>query len=79
MGGGITDSWAGVLHPRENNVMSTWEGGLNGGLKEEYLNDIHVRNNLNEHLDMALQGDLAGIMEWDDIEEQEVVDSINNW
>merc|ERR1711874_690009 len=33
----ITRGWSNVLHPRENNVMSTWEGGFNGGLKDRYL------------------------------------------
>ena len=58
--------------------MSTWEGGWSGGLKDKYMKEIRDRNNLREHLDMARQGDLIEVMEWDDIGEQEILDSIRN-
>merc|ERR1711913_125870 len=72
----ITREWSNVLHPRENNVMSTWEGGFNGGLKDRYLQELRDRDNINEHLVMAKQGDFIEVMEWDEIGEQEILDSI---
>ena len=76
--GEVVEGWSSVLFPRENNVMSTWEGGWGEGLKDRYKQEIRDRDNLREHLDMARQGDLIEVMEWDDIEEQEILDSIRN-
>ena len=53
----ITGEWSGVLHPRENNVMSTWEWGFSGGLKDKYIQELRDRDNIKEHLIMAKQGD----------------------
>ena len=60
--GVITREWSNVLHPRENNVMSTWEGGFSGGLKDKYLQELRDRDNIKEHLIMAKQGDLIDVM-----------------
>ena len=40
------------------------------------MQEIQDRNNLREHLGMARQGNLIEVIEWDDIEEQEILDSI---
>ena len=44
--GNVTADWSGILQPRENNVLSTWEGGWEGGLKKRYFQEYRDRVNI---------------------------------
>ena len=72
----VVESWSHQFQMRGNSALSTWEGGWEPGLREKYVDSIKSMKNLREHLDMAQDGNLTEVMEWEEIGLDEVVDRV---